>query len=109
MTRWDLRPQNQKRAPHAEREATFEIADVAHAVPEGLAVANFVESVGVGARDIFGGDHRAADDELADFAGRQFLGLGDRGDGIVGDADDLPVDAGKVAADAGARAVGRLR
>src|SRR5205823_2845924 len=82
-----------RRLPHVEA------ADVAHAVPEGLSVADFVERVGFGACNVFGGDDASANDEFADFTGRQLLGFGECGDGLVGDAGDLPFDARKVAAD----------
>src|SRR5262245_6510210 len=91
----------------AEPEAVvFQISDVAHAMPEGCAVAGFVEGVGFRAGDVFGGNNGTADDELADFAGRQLFGLFYGWNGVVDDADDFPFNAGKVAADASAGADG---
>src|SRR5262245_34286148 len=90
----------------AEPEASvcFQPPDIAHAVPERIAVANLVQRIAVGPRDVLRRDDGTADDELSDFARRQFLRLGECGDRAVGDADYLPLDAGKMAADAGARA-----
>src|SRR5262245_8633484 len=43
------------------KPVVLQITDVAHPVPKRFAVADFMKRVGVSARDIIGGDHRAPD------------------------------------------------
>src|SRR5688572_6812844 len=81
---------------------TFEIPDVPHPVPEtSVAVANLVQRVAIRARHVLGRDHRPLHDQLADLAAREHFRTIDRGDRLVGDADDLPLDAREPPADAG--------
>ena len=55
--------------------------------------ADLCQGIGFGAGHVFARDHRSLHDQLADLPRRQWLGLVDRGDGIVMDPNHLPADA----------------
>src|SRR5262245_61445403 len=107
------REERSARRDHAVRLAAAEpeavvhqISHVAHAMPERLAVANFVQSVALRARRVLRRHHGPAHDQLADFTGGQLVRLLERRNRAVADADDFPIYARESPTDTGPRAHG---
>src|SRR6185503_6795604 len=94
----------------AEPEAPLpvEVAEVAHAVQDAVAVPDLRQAVGLWGVVIGGADQEPTDDDLSDLAGGEGEIVAPPVDGLLGDPDDADLGKRRGAAHAGAGAARRL-
>ncbi len=84
----------------------IEVADVSHAMPEGVSVGNFGERGGFWSSVVFPSSGRTANDDFADLSEWQWSGVVDGRDGLIGSFDNSDIDVTEGSTDAGSFADG---